>query len=137
LVTEAVAQAMAPGDHGSTFAANPLVTALASVVFNRISDPQFLAGVREKGRYLEGRLHSLQNDGLPITAIRGRGLMWAIETPFNAAQVVSAGYGEGIIVVTAGEKIVRFVPPLVIERQHIDELASALGRALRKVQESG
>jgi len=129
LVTEDVAQVMVPGDHGSTFAANSLVTALACVVFDRISDPAFLAGVREKGRYLRRRLQALQDEGLPISQIRGQGLIWGLETSLDASKVVAAGYEEGILVAVAGEHVVRLVPPLVIERQHIDELMPCLKRA--------
>ena len=134
LVTEEVAQVMAPGDHGSTFAANSLITALACVVFDRVSAPEFLAEVREKGQYLQERLQALQADGLPISEVRGRGLIWGLETPLAAAQVVGAGYEEAIIVATAGEHVVRLVPPLVIERAHIDELVPALERAFHKAQ---
>ena len=129
LVTEAVAQTIVPGDHGSTFAANSLVTALACVVFDRIVSPDFLANVREKGQYLQEQLQALQSKGLPITQIRGLGLIWGLETPLDASQVVSAGYEEGILVVAAGEHVVRMVPPLVIEYKHIDELIPALERA--------
>jgi acetylornithine/N-succinyldiaminopimelate aminotransferase len=133
LVSEKVAATIAPGDHGSTFAANSLVTALACVVFDRISDPEFLAQVRDKGQYLQERLQALQDKGLPISEIRGLGLIWGIETPLDAAQVVTAGYEEGIIITMAGEHVVRLVPPLVIEREHIDELVPALERAIGKV----
>ena len=132
LVTEGVAQVIAPGDHGSTFAANSLITAVACVVFDRISEPHFLAGVRKKGRYLQERLRALQAGGLPISQIRGQGLIWGLETPLVADQVVAAGYEEGIIVAVAGEHVVRLVPPLVIEREHIDELIPALERAFHK-----
>jgi acetylornithine/N-succinyldiaminopimelate aminotransferase len=130
LTTEEVAQVMAPGDHGSTFAAGSLVTALACVVFDRISNPEFLASVQEKGRYLQEQLLGLQDKGLPIDEVRGQGLIWAVETPLAAADVVAAGYQEGIIITVAGEHVVRLVPPLVIERQHIDELIPALERAI-------
>jgi len=136
LVTEEVAQVMAPGDHGSTFAAGCLVTALACLVFDRISDPDFLAGVREKGQYLQEQLQVLQAKGVPISQVRGRGLIWALETPLAAAQVVMGGYEEGIIVTVAGEHVVRLMPPLIIEGEHIDELMPALERAFRKAQES-
>ena len=132
LVTEAVARAMAPGDHGSTFAANCLIAALACVVFDRVSDPTFLMEVGEKGIYLRNKLRDLQGKGAPLAEIRGQGLIWGLETPLMAADVVSAGYEEGIILTTAGEHVVRLVPPLVIERQHIDEMVPALERALRK-----
>jgi acetylornithine/N-succinyldiaminopimelate aminotransferase len=139
LTTERVAQVMAPGDHGSTFAAGPLVTAVACVVFDRISTPEFLARVRDRGQYLEQQLLRLRSEGLPITEVRGRGLIWAMETPLAAADVVGAGYEEGIMVTMAGEHVVRLLPPLVIQQQHIDELIAALEQAFQKVasRESG
>jgi acetylornithine/N-succinyldiaminopimelate aminotransferase len=136
LVTEAVAQAMGPGDHGSTFAAGSLVTALACVVFDRISDPEFLTAVRRKGKYLQQRLLDLKSKGLPISEVRGMGLIWAIETPLVAADVVTAGYEEGIIVTVAGEHAVRLVPPLIIQTEHIDELVVALERAFEKAAQT-
>ncbi|MEA3345352.1 MAG: aspartate aminotransferase family protein [Chloroflexota bacterium] len=134
LVTEEVGQVLGPGDHGSTFAANCVIAAVACVVFDRISDEEFLAGVRAKGEYLRERLVALQGE-VPITEVRGRGLMWGLETPLASSDIVSAGYKEGIIVASAGDHVVRLVPPLIIERAHIDELIPALRRAFQRAQE--
>ncbi len=128
LVTEAVASVMKPGDHGSTFAANPLICRVAQIVVNRVRQPEFLAAVRDKGSYLMARLADL---GSPrIKEIRGRGLIIGLELDTLANPIVQKGYAEGLILVNAGDYVLRLVPPLIIEKQHIDLLVEKLGRLL-------
>ncbi len=134
LVTDRVAEVLGPGDHGSTFAANALICHVAQVVFERINDPAFLAAVRDKGEYLGSRLEALQAEGAPIEEVRGRGLMWGIQTAVPAADVVAAGYEEGILVASAGENVVRLVPPLIVEVEHIDLLVEKLRTAFSKAE---
>ena len=133
LVTQAVADTIAKGDHGSTFAANSLVAAVAQVVFRRVSDQIFLDNVKAQGEYLQAALQDMQarHPDL-IKEIRGRGLIWGIETLPKAADIVNAGYEEGIIITVAGDNIVRLVPPLSIEKVHIDELIGKLEVALQE-----
>jgi acetylornithine/N-succinyldiaminopimelate aminotransferase len=129
LVTEAVASVMQPGDHGSTFAANPLICRVAQVVFDRLSQPAFLAGVRAKGDHLMGRLAMAD---LPhVVEIRGRGLIVGVELDVPAPPVVQAGFEHGLIMVNAGERVLRLVPPLIIERVQLDELVDKLARILK------
>lgn len=135
LVTEEIASAIEAGDHGSTFAANPLICAVAQVVFQRIKDEGFLASVRKKGTYLEAKLNELQDRHESIVEVRGRGLMWGLQTGLEASQVVSAGYQEGLIVTTAGEHVVRLLPPLVVEKEHIDLALGMLDTAFRKAED--
>ncbi|MBI5669596.1 MAG: aspartate aminotransferase family protein [Chloroflexi bacterium] len=124
LMTEAVASAMHPGEHGTTFAGGPLVTAAAQVVLNRVSQPEFLAHVREVGAYLMERLAEI-NSPL-IKEVRGRGLMVGLELTIDVSKVVEAGYEHGLILVNAGTNVIRFVPPLIVEKQHVDELIEKL-----------
>jgi acetylornithine/N-succinyldiaminopimelate aminotransferase len=138
LVTQAVADTIERGDHGSTFAANCLVAAVAQVVFRRVSDPAFLAAIKAKGEYLRTALKALQtrNPGL-VRDIRGRGLIWGLETPLKANDVVKAGYEQRIIVATAGDDVVRLVPPLIVEKAHIDDLVAKLEIAFRAASNKG
>ena len=132
LLTQAVADTIAKGDHGSTFAANCLVAAVAQVVFRRVSDPAFLDRVKEQGAYLGEALRDIQTRHPEwVKDVRGRGLIWGVDIPMKALDVVNAGYERGIIVTIAGDNIVRLVPPLIIEKHHIDELASKLEDALQ------
>ena len=131
LVTEAVASAVKPGDHGSTFAGGPVVTAAAVEVLRRISQPAFLAQVRDVGEYLMERLEEL-NSPL-ITEVRGRGLIVGIDLKCQSAALVAAGYEHGLLLINAGEQVLRFVPPLVAQRTDIDTMIDSLTSMLEAV----
>lgn len=124
LMTEAVASAMHPGEHGSTFSGGPLVTSAAKVVLNRVSQPEFLAHVTEVGDYLMERLSEI-NSPL-IKAIRGRGLMVAVELTVDTSSIIEKGYQNGLILVNAGTNVIRLVPPLIVQKEHVDELIEKL-----------
>jgi acetylornithine/N-succinyldiaminopimelate aminotransferase len=124
LMTEAVASAMHPGEHGSTFAGGPFVTSVAKYVVERISQPEFLEHVEEVGDYLHERLSEI-NSPL-IKDVRGKGLMAAMELTVDVSPVVEAGYQQGLLLVNAGANVIRFVPPLVVEKAHVDTLVEKL-----------
>ncbi len=131
LMKQAVADVMHPGDHGTTFGGGPLVTAVAQVVLHKISDPAFLAHVREISDYLDESLHDLASSHSEIIELRGRGLMRGVRIDGSAGAVREAGHEEGLLTATAGEDVLRLVPPLIIEREHVDEAMQKLGKALR------
>jgi predicted acetylornithine/succinylornithine family transaminase len=124
LVTESVAEVMQPGDHGSTFAAGPLVTSVAKVVFDRVSQPDFLAHVREVGGYLLERLSELNSPH--VQEVRGRGLLVGVELDIEANAIVEAGYARGLILVNAGPNVLRLVPPLIVTHEEVDALIDKL-----------
>ncbi len=128
LVNNRVAQAVYPGDHGSTFAGGPLVTQVAQVVVRRVSDPDFLQHVTEMGEYLREQLRKIESKH--IVEVRGRGLMCAMELDMPAAPVIQAAYGHGLLLVNAGLNVVRFVPPLIVEKEHIDSMIARLTSAM-------
>jgi acetylornithine/N-succinyldiaminopimelate aminotransferase len=120
LLTGEVAAAIRPGDHATTFGGSPFVATVALEVVARIADPDFLAAVRHRSGRLAARLGAL--GGLPsVTATRGVGLMWGIELTAPAAPVVDAARDAGLLVTTAGERVLRLLPPLVITDDEIDE----------------
>lgn len=131
LVTEAVAGALHPGDHGSTFAGGPVVTAAALEVLRRVSQPSFLAQVRDVGEYLMERLEEI-NSPL-VTEVRGRGLIVGIELECPSAALVAAGYDHGLLLLNAGEQVLRFVPPLIAQRSDIDTMIESLTAMLEAV----
>jgi acetylornithine/N-succinyldiaminopimelate aminotransferase len=128
LVTDAVSSAMHVGEHGTTFGGGPFITSVALKVLNRISAPQFLARVQENGKYLMDRLSEINSPH--IKEVRGRGLMVGVELDMDAAQVTAKGYGHGLILIRARERVVRFVPPLIIDKSQIDELADRFAKVL-------
>ncbi len=132
LMRQAVADSIHIGDHGTTFGGNPLATAVGGVVLRRISDPSFLARVREVSSYLDESLQDLAAD-LPdtILELRGRGLMRGLRLAGSAGAVREAVQSRGLLVVTAGEDVLRLLPPLIIEPRHVDESIAVLRQALR------
>jgi predicted acetylornithine/succinylornithine family transaminase len=128
LVTERVAEVMSLGDHGSTFAGGPLVAAAACYVFDRINNPAFLAHVSEVGTYLKERLEEINSPHR--VQVRGRGLMVGFELDIEAVKVVRKGYEHGLLLVNAGANTLRFLPPLILEKSHVDKLAERLSAIL-------
>ncbi len=130
LTTDAVAEHLQPGDHGSTFAGSPLVCAVAAAVFRRLSDPTLLAHVQAMGDHLRARLLELQTHEPRIVDVRGRGLMQGMQIDGSVADVRHAAQEAGLLLVPAGADVLRFVPPLIVERDQIDEAIGILRHAL-------
>ncbi|MDR3356304.1 MAG: aspartate aminotransferase family protein [Spirochaetaceae bacterium] len=118
-----------PGDHGSTFGGNPLAAACGIAVLDTVNDPAFLLEIAEKGAYFAGRLESLR---IPcVTEIRGRGLMIAADLSSQARPMLEKLLTRGLLVLSAGEKTLRFLPPYTISREEIDAGLEILAAALR------
>jgi acetylornithine/N-succinyldiaminopimelate aminotransferase len=131
LLSQRVAEAIHPGDHGSTFAASPLVASVARAVVERIAQPEFLSCVAENGRYFAD---SLRSASLPhVTEIRARGLMIGIDVDVPAAGIITAAYAQGLIIANAGPQTLRLVPPLIITAGEIDLAVERLRAALAAV----
>jgi acetylornithine/N-succinyldiaminopimelate aminotransferase len=133
LVTEAVASAMQPGDHASTFGAGPFMATVARAVFNHLKQPQFLAEVQAKSIYLAAKLNAMAAKSPLITGVRGKGLMWGLVSTIPAAEIVAEARQHGLIILVAGDKVVRLLPPLVITQKEIDLLAERLLATLESV----
>lgn len=131
VMTKAAADAsLKPGDHGTTYGGNPFVGAAVSKVLDIFQDRQLTKHVRETGIYLEQELERLKSRYECITDRRGRGLMQGLELTVPAGAVSSKALEQGLLVITAGNNVLRFVPPLVIEKEHVDEMIQKLKRVL-------
>ena len=130
-----VADAMCPGDHGTTYGGNPLATAAACKVFEIYEKEDILGHVNEIAPYLTEKLNELK-DKYPdiIKDVRGLGLMQGIELEIPAGDVVAKCRENGVILISAGTNIIRFVPPLVIEKEHIDTMCDVLDKVFAAVQ---
>ncbi len=133
LVNERVAQAVSPGDHGSTFAGGPLVCHVARTVLNEINQPDFLSSVQEKGIYLHHRLTDMVNNTPLLEAVRGKGMMWGVISNIPAGEIMTEAYNHNLLILTAGENIVRLLPPLTITHEEIDLLIDRLWDTLDAV----
>jgi predicted acetylornithine/succinylornithine family transaminase len=118
LLTENVASAIRPGDHATTFGGGPLVATVACAVVRRIAEPAFLEHVRALGEWL-GRTLAGWVDGEQVLAVRGLGLMWGIELARPAAPVVAEALEKGLLVLSAGERVIRLLPPLTITQAEL------------------
>jgi predicted acetylornithine/succinylornithine family transaminase len=113
LMTDEIASAVKPGDHGTTFGGGPFVASVALHVVERLSDPAMLEHVRETGAWFGKQLHELARRTGRIRQVRGRGLIWGIDVMGTASHVVSEALGRGLLVCSAGDYTVRLLPPLV------------------------
>ena len=133
LLRQKVADAIAAGDHAATFGANPVACAAAVTVFGKLLEDGFIDSVREKGEYLIGRLEKLQERWPEhITGVRGKGLIAGAVTVRPAADYLAAFRERDILVATAGADVVRFLPPLIVEKDRIDEVVDVFDEILRQ-----
>eukprot|EP00197_Chlamydomonas_leiostraca_P006408 CAMPEP_0202867010 /NCGR_PEP_ID=MMETSP1391-20130828/8478_1 /ASSEMBLY_ACC=CAM_ASM_000867 /TAXON_ID=1034604 /ORGANISM="Chlamydomonas leiostraca, Strain SAG 11-49" /LENGTH=459 /DNA_ID=CAMNT_0049547005 /DNA_START=140 /DNA_END=1519 /DNA_ORIENTATION=- len=134
LMKQHVADVMRPGDHGSTFAGNPLVCHAACTVFDVIADPAFLASVEAKGQRLRSGLRRTMGQNPHVKEVRGVGLLCGVQLDIMAGPVVDAARELGVLAITAGKgDVIRLVPPLVVTDEEIDACCEVLGKALAKV----
>jgi acetylornithine/N-succinyldiaminopimelate aminotransferase len=125
LVADEAPRGFEPGDHGSTFGGNPVSCVAACAVVDAIDD-ELLANVRKHGRVLAGALA-----GLPgVAEVRGRGLLLGAVLDRPAAEVVTECREQGLVVLTAGDDVLRLAPPLTIGDAEIAEAVEILGRIL-------
>ena len=135
-LTQRVAdKSLAPGDHGTTYGGNPFVGAAVSAVFDQFKACDILGHVKEVAPYLEQKLDELVEKYDFLVTRRGKGLMQGVVCKLSVGKVAAAALEQGLIVITAGVDVLRFVPPLVIEKQHVDEMIEKLEKALLSVQE--
>ena len=135
-LTQRVAdKSLAPGDHGTTYGGNPFVGAAVSAVFDQFKACDILGHVKEVAPYLEQKVDELVEKYDFLITRRGKGLMQGVVCKLPVGKVAAAALEQGLIVITAGADVLRFVPPLVIEKQHVDEMIEKLEKALLSVQE--
>ena len=119
-------EVLAPGDHGSTFAGGPVVSVAAHAALDVIDDEAFLAAVRDRGEHLQEGLRELPN----VVSVRGRGLMVAAEIAVDAPEIARRALLEQRLIINAtGPTTLRFLPPLIVTPEEVDEALARL-RAL-------
>lgn len=123
LASGKAATAMAPGDHGTTYGGNPFVTAAAAKVLEIFENRDIVNHVKEVGDYLWEKVEELVNKYPVITGHRGVGLIQGLEFSIPVAPIAEkAILEEKLIIISAGTNVIRLIPPLVIEKEHIDDM---------------
>ena len=130
LVADHAAGAFAPGDHGSTFGGNPVPCAAACAVVDAI-DEELLANVRVRGAELAAGLALLPG----VMSVRGRGLLLGAVVEGAAAEVVESCRERGLLVLSAGDDVIRLAPPLTIGVDDVAEALTLLGAALTAIRD--
>ena len=136
LMTQAVADTLAPGVHGSTFGGNPLAMAAGTVVMDTIDRPGFLTEVAEKGSYLSQGLEQLaQGNNCLLAGTRGLGLMQSVQLypDGSVAELAAAAQNQGLLTVPASDQTLRLLPPLIVSGEEIDQALDKLSTALRSL----
>ena len=132
LTTDRVAEAFSPGSHASTFGGTPLVTAVGLEVFRQISSASFLEEVQKVGEYFRQRLMALMEKYAFIREVRGRGLILGIELDFPGGEVVAQCQERGVLINCTAEKVLRFLPPLIVTSTEVDRLIDTLDDVFRE-----
>jgi acetylornithine aminotransferase len=133
LTTEGLAATLGPGTHGSTFGGNPLVCAAALAAIQAISNDGILDNCRAMGEYLMEQLATLQARYAFIKEVRGRGLIIGMEMTIEGGPLVNAAMERGLLINCTVGKVLRFVPPLIVNRAEIDEAVAILDEVLATV----
>lgn len=136
LVSEELQTVLQPGNHGTTFGGNPVACAAGSVVLSEIVDQGLMKDVEEVGAYFREHLNSLQAE-FPqlIKEVRGKGLMVGVELSFPGKQIVDAMLDRKVLINCTHTNVLRFLPPLIVERTDIDQLLEGLRTTLSEVAE--
>lgn len=130
LMTEKVGQnSLAAGDHGTTYGGNPFVCAAVEKVLDLFEKDHIIENVRETAPYLEKRLDEMKEKHSCIKERRGAGLMQGLVFDRPVGEIISRALDNGLILINAGADIIRFVPPLIITRENIDEMILILERS--------
>lgn len=136
MTQEVADRSLVPGDHGTTYGGNPFVGAAVSTVFDLFEKQHILEHVNSVSAYFEQKLDELVEKYDFLVARRGMGLMQGVVCGLPVGKVAAEALVQGLVVITAGADVLRFVPPLVIEKKHVDEMIPKLEAALVKVKEA-
>ena len=130
LTTEGLAASLGPGTHGSTFGGNPLVCAAALAAMQTINEKTLLDNCRAMGAYLTEKLEQLKGKYSFIKEIRGLGLIIGVELAIQGGPLVIKAMERGLLMNCTVGNVLRFVPPLIVNRAEIDEAMTILDEVL-------
>ncbi|HML05415.1 MAG TPA: acetylornithine transaminase [Methanobacterium sp.] len=132
LASEEVGNAFEPGNHAATFGGNPLACAAAIASINAIIDENMLIKAKENGGYLKYKLEEQSKLYGIVEEVRGAGMMLGMELSINAAEIANETMAQGVLINATADTVLRFLPPLVIEKGQIDTVTCVLESILQK-----
>lgn len=132
LASEEVGNAFEPGNHAATFGGNPLACAAAIASINAIIDENMLVKAKENGGYLKYKLEEQAKLYGIVEEVRGAGMMLGMELSINAAEIADEARDQGVLIIATADTVLRFLPPLVIEKGQIDTATCVLETILQK-----
>ena len=131
LATEEIGQAFGPGSHATTFGGTPLVTAVSKKVLQSLIEDGWVEHCRDMGNYFKEKLEDLAQRFGFIKEVRGLGLILGVELDRPGASIVTACMKEGFLINCVQENVLRFLPPLIVEKEEIDLLVETLSKIFR------
>jgi len=135
VMKEELGQILVPGDHGTTFGGNPLACTAALTTVRTILEEGLLEKAAQMGEYFWSKLEELQKTSGQIKLIRGKGLMLAVELKeIKAKAVAEQALAQGLVLNNTGEYVLRFLPPLIITKEQVDEGVKILGECLAQLK---
>ena len=137
LAKEEVASLFKPGDHASTFGGNPLVSSAALAFLKVMEKENLVKKAEEIGEYFEGSLNELKAKYSFIKGIRGKGLMRGLELKFEGKKVVEKCRYQGLLINCTVKKVLRFLPPLTVKKEEIDQAVSVLQEVFEELSQGG
>ena len=134
LATDEVAKSFVPGTHASTFGGNPLATAAGIAAIKAVLEEGMLENCRKVGNYLIKRLEGLKAGYSFIKEVRGKGLIIGMELNISGADIVKGCMERGVLINCTSDKILRFIPPLVVTEKEVDKMMGILSSVLKTVK---
>jgi predicted acetylornithine/succinylornithine family transaminase len=133
LAKASVAEAFGPGSHASTFGGNPVACAAATAVLETLlEDNHILENCQRMGEYLVKQLKELAEDHALVRSVRGKGLLVGMDLTMDGRPIASECLSEGVIINCTADKVLRFIPPLIITQEEIDQLIAVLDRIFQR-----
>lgn len=136
LMTEKVGMhSLTSGDHGTTYGGNPLAAEAVNIVLDLFEENHIIDNVKEVGAYLEKELDALVEEYDCVETRRGAGLMQGLVLNKPVGTIITSALDKGLILINAGTNVIRFVPPLIIGKEHVDEMMTILRACLKEEME--
>nr|MCR4933137.1 aminotransferase class III-fold pyridoxal phosphate-dependent enzyme [Lachnospiraceae bacterium] len=133
LLNEKVSKnSLVAGDHGTTYGGNPLACAAANKVLEIFAQSNIIKNVNVVGDYLYEKLEGLKEKSDKIIAHRGLGLIQGLEFSVPVAPIINEALKKGLVLINAGTNILRFVPPLIVSKENVDEMIAILEDCIDK-----